>query len=902
MRVVLFFRYSWGGVAPASSAVTNRYVALILDTSGSMYGEPFRVQKEAAKSFCEKLFNSQDNNKVALVRLDSTASILCDFTDNLTSLDYYIDRLTEYGGTNTNDALVKAGEILDEIDDQSAIKNIVLCSDGLPEAGQTSYSGRYTYEDQSYSYPYANVAYETAETLKKKYKIFTLGFFHGLYGNDLEFGKKFMKDIASDNSDYVITKVEDLVITFGEVAEDVIGEDKNPIIVIPGIMGSRFFTSDTVFNDTTKVWDPVISVNGIKQLNSQLNMSNTLYIRPCENQNIDVNDSKNSENSVVKYGREYGAQNTYQKLVDRLCDVYSADKGNYRPIYFFSYDWRKSNTEAAVSLDKCIENILEETGAEKVNLVCHSMGGLVASKYYVEYGSKGQVEDIITCGTPYEGAPKLINSVMNFDVLGEGANLFDLNTWEDTWEDWILGLFGGMNKELKASFMGVTELLPTENYISAIPMLKVIWKPFTWGDYELPFTTYQAICRKVFGESRYNSAYTFQESLKDSGYNKLLEYDKSYYVLGINQKTITAIKYQFVDDGVNQRLYEEDLAYNTKGDGTVPYFSSSISEQLEDFDSNRVFKYATDHGGVVKEDDCLEFILAKLNHTIENVSSDVLRSTPYIVIRIACPVDVTINYGGETISSVSGDFYPSASFGRIDMLGESDDIKLLCLDNASDILVMMNGTDEGTMNYAIRFFDESGDIYKEDSFEDIPVTKDTVIRTGTDEAQPTVLQIDKDGDGTFDDYIVPSSSEGAFNITSHPEDLTIQAGESATFKVTTDAIDPKYQWYVKYDDGKGWSSIEGATNSEYSIPEVALSDDGNQYHCLVANDKKHTLSSKVAVLHVSNAANTTDPSTPTVSPDNPGGGGSGGGCDAFRVAGLGFALLTVLTGKFYVKR
>ena len=99
--------------------------------------------------------------------------------------------------------------------------------------------------------------------------------------------------------------------------------------------------------------------------------------------------------------------------------------------------------------------------------------------------------------------------------------------------------------------------------------------------------------------------------------------------------------------------------------------------------------------------------MCKLNHTESSVTSSELSSKPFIVIRTACPVDVTISYGNETITSPPEIFSNSASFGRIDVLGESDDIKMLCLDNLPDFSIVLNGTNAGTMNYDIRFF--SGD-------------------------------------------------------------------------------------------------------------------------------------------------------------------------------------------------
>jgi hypothetical protein len=84
------------------------------------------------------------------------------------------------------------------------------------------------------------------------------------------------------------------------------------------------------------------------------------------------------------------------------------------------------------------------------------MGGLVASSYYSEYGG-GKINKVVTAGTPYEGAPKLINSVQNRDVLAEGGGGFIDN---------LLGSTGGLNKDVKRSFLAVAELAPTENYVN----------------------------------------------------------------------------------------------------------------------------------------------------------------------------------------------------------------------------------------------------------------------------------------------------------------------------------------------------------------------------------------------------------------------------------------------------
>ncbi len=52
--------------------------------------------------------------------------------------------------------------------------------------------------------------------------MYTLGFFHSLSGSDLTFGKKLMSDLASANSYYEVTNANELIFTFGEIAEDIV--------------------------------------------------------------------------------------------------------------------------------------------------------------------------------------------------------------------------------------------------------------------------------------------------------------------------------------------------------------------------------------------------------------------------------------------------------------------------------------------------------------------------------------------------------------------------------------------------------------------------------------------------------------------------------------------------------
>lgn len=205
-----------------------RYTVLILDSSGSMSGTPASVQKEAAIKFCQAVTSAEGTNYVAIVRLNSSSSVRCEFTTDIDTLTSYINGIGASGGTNINQALSASINLLDTIEqdeEKTVIKNIVLCSDGLPESGSTTSDGPYTSSDYS-GYRYANAAYNTAVEIKEKdVYIYTLGFFHDLSGDQLVFGQKFMTDLASDANAYrEVTDVDDLEFEFGDIAEDITKE------------------------------------------------------------------------------------------------------------------------------------------------------------------------------------------------------------------------------------------------------------------------------------------------------------------------------------------------------------------------------------------------------------------------------------------------------------------------------------------------------------------------------------------------------------------------------------------------------------------------------------------------------------------------------------------------------
>ena len=207
-------------VVRATSSSITRYSVLIIDTSGSIKGKPFKRLKQASKKFAKTVLSADGDNYVAVVALNTKSKKVLGFTGSIADVNKAIDKLKAGGHTNMNAAFVSANSLLaSKAGGGNVIKNIILCSDGLPETGKTAGKGRYKKADHN-EYKYANATYKTDVKSKKAGSfVYALGFFHNSKGKDLVFGKRLMKDLASKDKYYIITKQKDLDKVLKDIAK-----------------------------------------------------------------------------------------------------------------------------------------------------------------------------------------------------------------------------------------------------------------------------------------------------------------------------------------------------------------------------------------------------------------------------------------------------------------------------------------------------------------------------------------------------------------------------------------------------------------------------------------------------------------------------------------------------------
>lgn len=190
-----------------------RYSVLVLDSSPSMSNESMEQMKEAAHRFTSQVIAANGQNYVAVIAYSKNAEVMCGFSNNLDALKGAINNIDHIrrDGTNTYAGLLRAKEILSsEKIPATAIKNLILMTDGIPNQDPKTKDGPYTIEDCSYrelinnldyTYLYANSVYNLSKDLKKEVNIYTLGFFQDFDSfyphNTLDFAVRCLEDVQS---------------------------------------------------------------------------------------------------------------------------------------------------------------------------------------------------------------------------------------------------------------------------------------------------------------------------------------------------------------------------------------------------------------------------------------------------------------------------------------------------------------------------------------------------------------------------------------------------------------------------------------------------------------------------------------------------------------------------------
>ena len=133
------------------------------------------------------------------------------------------------------------------------------------------------------------------------------------------------------------------------------------------------------------------------------------------------------------------------------CDLtQKKDDPNQNPNFFvFAYDWRKSNVENAAKLKDyvgCVQQFFPNT---KVDIIAHSMGGLLSRRYVLDNPNDHHIDKLITVGTPWLGSPKLLHVLETGEFIRVG----------------VINIAAGPDiKYIAPSLIGAHQTLPSRAY------------------------------------------------------------------------------------------------------------------------------------------------------------------------------------------------------------------------------------------------------------------------------------------------------------------------------------------------------------------------------------------------------------------------------------------------------
>lgn len=693
--------------AVGASSNIVRYNVLVIDVSGSMAGTPIHYARVAAQRFVDAALAANGTNYVAIVAFGASGSIRQNFTTNPTLLRTAIGGLNASGGTNMAGGLQLAEGLLSNVTDApNVVKNLLLLSDGLPNQGASSNTGPFSSPQPSWQF--ANGVYHVARRIMDNgVNMYSLGFFHGLSGATLNFARYF-KGYLQNKGYYDVVNPGDLEFVFDDIIQDIFNV---PIVVIPGIAGTEFRNPENRFRELVWIAYTWHTQGHIEQLALDTNGEPVV-------------------STVYHVTTGYGADDTYKKLIEGLRDEYDDDS-----VHFFAYDWRLNNAVNAERLKKFIDDL----GASRVDIVAHSMGGLIASRYIAD-GNGSKIRRLITLGTPYLGAPKAAYVFATGELIN--APLF------------LPGPRNGV-RNVSSHMTSAYQLLPYRSNYHYIGIGEksgaLWWSELEWEPVPNEFNYIRdSLPMQGVGNSNVPSAVraSFLEKSPEFmntlfiGNTHVIETVESYVIVGANQPTI----HTTIFDKSNK--YIENFTF-MQGDGTVPLWSANINERIE------AIPVQYDHTKMVKQDSVIKMVIEALNGQNTEGEGDT-NGRPFIVIRIASPVKVTITHDGETLSSVEELFNTRTSFGSLYFLGLEEESELLTLNTDNVYDVRITGTGHGTMNYHISFFDKDGNLLEERAFHNVPISPDTIITTNTDQNEETTLSVDTNGSGVFDYSLFPS--------------------------------------------------------------------------------------------------------------------------------------------------
>jgi len=506
---------------------------------------------------------------------------------------------------------------------------------------------------------------------------------------------------------------------------------KTPVLIVPGLIGTDLKDgSNLLWMDPQRLFNSV-SDSFIDPLQFKTDLT------PLS---LDLTTDKIISSKVFDIG--FGQVVVFDYVASLISEFKSQGYLENENLFTFPYDWRYGVTgeyanglpagEAGKTnvdlLEGKIAAILQQTGADKVDVIAHSMGGLIVKKYVMDNSASHNIGKAVFVGVPNTGAPKSVKTLLEGDNLGS----FFVSQQEI--------------KKISQNMPAIYDLLPSQQYYNTKgSYVKVIDQGFTGLNTTTKNLTYEETKTFLTDDNNLNTtAVANADNLHTAafdGFDLRTAGIDVYAIDGCKAGTlgqITQVKSKSIL-GQTQITYQKPKM--VPGDGTVPLESAT---NLPVDSAKKYYSLMGEHGKMMSQDGTRQQIVNILAASTLTVDSSLISQDigecklNGKAISVFSPVDifVTDQDGKKLGLAEDGSIFneiPNADFqiwgSSSSAEASADKHKFLYLptDSGQTYNITLDGTGTGT--YTIKTDDiQNNEEVKTQVFSNLPVTADL---TGT---------------------------------------------------------------------------------------------------------------------------------------------------------------------------
>ena len=235
------------------------------------------------------------------------------------------------------------------------------------------------------------------------------------------------------------------MVTIGIWEPNTILAPREPVVIVPGIMGSVLQRT----SDGEEVWPNVgkmASVSGILSGDSYLD---DLAVdsgggSPVAMSTPDIVKTVTTTIAFIPVQHSF-----YGNLIDAfVAQGYTENKD----LFVVPYDWRLDVRTQAAALDTKVASAIAASPTGKIDIVAHSMGGVFVKQYLAARADSSFLDKLVLVGVPQLGSPTAFK-ILNFgDNLGIALGPFDI-------------LSSAEIKKIAQNMPSIYEMLPSRRYV-----------------------------------------------------------------------------------------------------------------------------------------------------------------------------------------------------------------------------------------------------------------------------------------------------------------------------------------------------------------------------------------------------------------------------------------------------